>query len=189
VRGLPPSDAHLERIADAVGVTRLADTTRPDDIGIPVLLAVRPTCRSLTVGVDKALDPTTGVDGFTAHRPACLEMCRRGPQRREQGGNGRRSDMARGLSEQVRDEACVVEVPYVEPVSTAIAEGWNTSQPPNPQHYDRRTARNSNRRNNLAVVPGSRRPTGEYACPDPVIRRPGETSSGVRSCIPRPPEG
>lgn len=57
MRELSPISADQRHIAETIGVTRLADVTGLDDIGIPVFLGVRPASRSLVVSAGKGLDP------------------------------------------------------------------------------------------------------------------------------------
>jgi YcaO-like protein with predicted kinase domain len=57
VRELSRISADQRHIAETIGVTRLADVTGLDDIGIPVFLGIRPTSRSLVVSAGKGLDP------------------------------------------------------------------------------------------------------------------------------------
>jgi ribosomal protein S12 methylthiotransferase accessory factor len=58
-RSLTPSQtlARILQTASAIGVTRLADVTGLDRIGIPVFQAIRPLSRSLTVSQGKGLTP------------------------------------------------------------------------------------------------------------------------------------
>ncbi len=49
--------ARIEPLMPAAGITRVADVTGLDDIGIPVYLAVRPTARTLSVSQGKGLTP------------------------------------------------------------------------------------------------------------------------------------
>lgn len=51
----------LERIARPLGVTRLADVTGLDCIGIPVFQAIRPNSRSLSVAQGKGLEPAAAM--------------------------------------------------------------------------------------------------------------------------------
>lgn len=51
----------LSQIAGQLGVTRLADVTGLDCIGIPVFQAVRPNSRSLSVAQGKGLDPNAAM--------------------------------------------------------------------------------------------------------------------------------
>jgi ribosomal protein S12 methylthiotransferase accessory factor len=48
--------ARFENLADALGITRLANVTGLDYLGIPVFMAVRPNARSLSVSQGKGLD-------------------------------------------------------------------------------------------------------------------------------------
>ncbi|ARS27213.1 ycaO protein [Sphingomonas sp. KC8] len=58
-RALSPSVmlARLRPVAQAAGITRLADLTGLDRIGLPVFQAVRPMARSLAVALGKGHDP------------------------------------------------------------------------------------------------------------------------------------
>lgn len=57
-RSKPPEEtlATLRRVMPALGITRLADVTGLDDIGLPVVQAIRPNSRSLSVSQGKGLD-------------------------------------------------------------------------------------------------------------------------------------
>src|SRR5690349_5920121 len=57
-RGVPPEET-LERIRPLMplaGITRVADVTWLDTIGIPVVMVVRPNARSLSVAQGKGLN-------------------------------------------------------------------------------------------------------------------------------------
>ncbi|HUZ26645.1 MAG TPA: YcaO-like family protein, partial [Streptosporangiaceae bacterium] len=56
-RSVPP-DVTLERftpIGRSLGITRLADVTGLDIVGLPVFLAIRPTARSLVTSIGKGI--------------------------------------------------------------------------------------------------------------------------------------
>jgi ribosomal protein S12 methylthiotransferase accessory factor len=57
-RAIPPSEtlARNRRHAAALGITRLANVTGLDYLGVPVFMAVRPNARSLSVAQGKGLD-------------------------------------------------------------------------------------------------------------------------------------
>lgn len=59
-RVLPPQQTleNISKLFDRVGITRVADVTGLDTIGIPVALAVRPNARSLSVSQGKGLSLT-----------------------------------------------------------------------------------------------------------------------------------
>jgi ribosomal protein S12 methylthiotransferase accessory factor len=60
-RAIPPQET-LSRVAAAaktLGITRLANVTGLDYLGIPVFMAVRPNARSLSVSQGKGLDPAS----------------------------------------------------------------------------------------------------------------------------------
>lgn len=65
--------ARLGPVAEAAGITRLADLTGLDRIGLPVFQAVRPMARSLAVALGKGCDPGTArlsalVESIELHR-------------------------------------------------------------------------------------------------------------------------
>jgi ribosomal protein S12 methylthiotransferase accessory factor len=57
-RAVPPSEtvARLRPLMPALGITRLADVTGLDRIGVPVFQAIRPLSRSVSVSQGKGLD-------------------------------------------------------------------------------------------------------------------------------------
>jgi ribosomal protein S12 methylthiotransferase accessory factor len=57
-RLVPPAEtvARLRPYLAELGITRVANVTGMDDVGIPVAMAVRPNARSLSVGFGKGLD-------------------------------------------------------------------------------------------------------------------------------------
>jgi ribosomal protein S12 methylthiotransferase accessory factor len=59
----------VERFADRFGVTRVADVTGLDYLGVPVFMAMRPNARSLSVSQGK------GLDGAAARASAFMEAC------------------------------------------------------------------------------------------------------------------
>src|SRR5215472_10893532 len=59
--------ARFECFAGALGITRIADVTGLDYLGIPVFLAMRPNGRSLSVSQGK------GLDEDSAHVAAFME--------------------------------------------------------------------------------------------------------------------
>lgn len=60
-RTLSPAEtvANVERVFGDAGITRVADVTGLDNIGIPVVMVVRPNARSLSVSQGKGLDKTS----------------------------------------------------------------------------------------------------------------------------------
>lgn len=73
LRAAPPEDtlARARRIGAAIGVTRVADLTGVDRIGLPVCQAVRPLSRSLSVSQGKGL---TATDAQISALMECLEL-------------------------------------------------------------------------------------------------------------------
>jgi YcaO-like protein with predicted kinase domain len=77
-RTLPPAEtlARLKPLLPAMGITRLANVTGLDHIGIPVVMSVRPNSRSLSVSQGKGLDLDSAkvsaamesIEGFHAER-------------------------------------------------------------------------------------------------------------------------
>lgn len=57
-RTVPPAEtlARFRRLSSRMGITRLADVTGLDYLGIPVVMACRPNARSLSVSQGKGLD-------------------------------------------------------------------------------------------------------------------------------------
>ncbi|MEZ4302620.1 MAG: YcaO-like family protein, partial [Polyangiaceae bacterium] len=56
-RAVPPEEtlARFERLMPALGITRIADVTGLDHLGIPVVMVTRPNARSLSVAQGKGL--------------------------------------------------------------------------------------------------------------------------------------
>lgn len=89
----------LEQRLPAAGITRVADITRLDRIGIPVFQAIRPSSLNLSVSQGKGLEPilakvsavAESIEGFSAQQP-CL------PTFRERLGIVR-EDLAYGIEE------------------------------------------------------------------------------------------
>lgn len=77
-RTVPPAEtlARLKPLLPKMGITRLANVTGLDTIGIPVVMAVRPNSRSLSVSQGKGLDLDSAktsaamesIEGFHAER-------------------------------------------------------------------------------------------------------------------------
>lgn len=78
-RAIPPAEmlARLRPLAAEAGVTRLADLTGLDRVGLPVFQAVRPMARSLAVALGKGRDAVTArvsalVESVELHRAEAL---------------------------------------------------------------------------------------------------------------------